>query len=228
MWLEASPLRSNFYEYIVNFPGAIKSVEPKKEGGAYLVHWSGGQVERKEMKTAQHLSQGSSIKVHAPQHCSEVCNAESGLLSSEVGEVKGWSFKDVSHYLSSQMGHFHLFLDLWCQISQLMLGTLLLLWYPSESSLLINPNIFYPHTFICSSTHHVHQVSLTFQQDIDFRTVRISFFKWNVSFCVKRTQKPLSDIPFVSGIDPSSVCSAFKHMPSPPCPHPYFCTTGPF
>lgn len=69
-------------------------------------------MERKEMKTAQHLSQGSSIKVHAPQHCSEVCNAESGLLSSEVGEVKGWSFKDVSHYLSSQMGHFHLFLDL--------------------------------------------------------------------------------------------------------------------
>lgn len=72
---------------------------------------SEGRVERREMKMAWQLSRGSGIKVHAPKHSSEAVNAENGLLSTEVGEVRGWSFKDFSHSLSSQMGRFHLFLD---------------------------------------------------------------------------------------------------------------------
>lgn len=63
------------------------------------------------MKMAWQLSRGSGIKVHAPKHSSEAVNAENGLLSTDVGEVRGWSFKDFSRSLSYQMGCFHLFLD---------------------------------------------------------------------------------------------------------------------
>lgn len=48
---------------------------------------SEGRVERKEMKMAQQLSQGSGIKVHAPKHSFEAFNGENGLLSTEVEKL---------------------------------------------------------------------------------------------------------------------------------------------
>lgn len=81
----------NFYDYIINFPGAIKPAEqkigtfgPQTEKAGYR----GGRI-----KMAQQMSQGSRIKVHALKGSSEGSNAENGLLSAKMREVRGWSLK---------------------------------------------------------------------------------------------------------------------------------------
>lgn len=52
------------------------------------------------------MSRGSCIKVHALKGSSGASNAENGLLNVKLREVKGQSFKDFSHPLTSQMGSF--------------------------------------------------------------------------------------------------------------------------
>lgn len=85
------------------FPGAIKSTEQK-------IGTFGPQTERARyiqwgrLKMAPEMSPGSRTKVHAPRGPSGGSDAEDGLLSTKMREVRGWCFKDLPHSLTSQMG----------------------------------------------------------------------------------------------------------------------------
>lgn len=86
------------------FPAAIKSVEQKIGTFGPLIERAG--YSRKKIEMEQQMSQGSRIKVHAWKGSSGGSNAENGLLSTKMREVRRWSFKDFPHSLNSQMGCF--------------------------------------------------------------------------------------------------------------------------